>query len=98
MQRVTGIGGIFFKSQDPQRAKEWYERHLGIKSEHGFSLFRWRKHDDPQAEATTVWSVFPADTKYFAPGPATFMINYRVDDLEAVLTALKAEGVKIDEK
>ncbi|PYP90500.1 MAG: glyoxalase [Candidatus Angelobacter sp. Gp1-AA117] len=96
MKRVTGIGGIFFKAKDPEKMYEWYERHLGIKREHGAVQFHWRKPDDPAVEGTTVWSIFKQDTKYLNPSTSPFMINYRVDDLDAVLEALRAEGVTTD--
>lgn len=99
MKRVTGIGGIFFKVKDPAKMYEWYERHLGItgKPNEG-AMFPWRRHDDPEDESLTVWSLFPQDTKYFNPSAAPFMINYQVEDLDAVLEALKTEGVTIDPK
>jgi catechol 2,3-dioxygenase-like lactoylglutathione lyase family enzyme len=97
MKRVTGIGGVFFKTEDPKALQAWYERHLGVPvGEHGYVTFPWRDLDG--AEAMTVWSAFPRDTGYFGDGPQTFMINYRVDDLDAVLAALAAEGVTIDPK
>lgn len=92
MQRVTGIGGIFFKARDPQALRAWYARHLGIDvQEWGGAAFRW-------TTGTTVWSVFKAETDYFAPSTAPFMINYRVADLAAVLDALRAEGCDVVEK
>jgi predicted enzyme related to lactoylglutathione lyase len=98
-KRVIGIGGIFFKARDPQRMYEWYAQHLGIKGKPGQgAMFHWRRADDPKQETVTVWSVFPQDTKYFAPSGAAFMINYQVEDLDAVLKALHAEGVTIDPK
>ena len=92
------MGGIFFKSDNPEKLYDWYERHLGIKREpHGQAvMFRWLTEDDASAEGLTVWSVFPRDTKYFNPSPSPFMINYRVDNLDALLEALRAEGVEID--
>ncbi len=93
MKRVTGIGGIFFKSKDPQALGEWYLKHLGIDvQEWGGAAFRW------EGGGTTVWSPFKADSTYFAPSTAPFMINYRVDDLHAVLAVLRAEGVQVDDK
>lgn len=98
MKRVTGIGGIFFKTQDPQALYQWYEKHLGIPpAAHGTSAtFEWRELDEPEAKGMTVWSIFPRDTKYFDPSASPFMINYRVHDLDALLVALQEEGVKID--
>ncbi len=99
MARVTGLGGIFFKGKNPDELSAWYREHLGIPmDDNHVSIFRWREHDDPEHEATTVWSIFPHDTTYFGPGDAPFMINYRVADLDAVLEQLRAEGVRIDEK
>ncbi len=99
MKRVTGIGGVFFKSRDPQALAAWYRRHLGIEVEDwGGCVFRWASADNPQGGGTTTWSPFPADTGYFAPSEATFMINYRVDDLRALLAVLREEGVQVDPK
>lgn len=98
--RVLGIGGIFFKSRDKQVLENWYRDHLGIDSspERGGAHLQWRSHEDPAKEYLTVWSVFPETTNYFDPSQQTFMINYIVDDLDALLTKLQAEGVKIDPK
>lgn len=97
MKRVTGIGGIFFKAKDPKALGAWYKAHLGIDvQEWGGAAFQWKGPHNPEGTGTTVWSPFPSDTSYFAPSPAPFMINYRVDDLQAVLAALRAEGVQVD--
>ena len=99
MKRVTGIGGIFFKSKDPKALGEWYKTHLGIDvAEWGGAAFRRTDPENPTKTGTTIWSPFKEDTSYFAPSTASFMINYRVEDLHAVLAALRAEGVKVDEK
>lgn len=96
MKRVTGIGGIFFKSRDPQALGDWYRRHLGIEvADWGGAVFAWRSAANPEGVGTTTWSPFPADTQYFAPSPAPFMINYRVEDLDALLAILRAEGVDV---
>jgi predicted enzyme related to lactoylglutathione lyase len=98
-KRVIGLGGIFFKAKDPQKMNEWYEKHLGIQSKPGVgTMFHWRRADDPEQKSMTIWSVFPQETKYFNPSSAPFMINYQVDDLDALLEALKAEGVTVDPK
>src|SRR4051794_37257492 len=98
IKRVTGIGGIFFKTDDPEKTQAWYEKHLGIApSPDGGVMFKWR-HADEERAGVTVWAPFPRDTKYFDPGGAPFMINYRVDNLDALLEALQAEGVWIDPK
>jgi catechol 2,3-dioxygenase-like lactoylglutathione lyase family enzyme len=98
MKRVTGIGGVFFKSDDPEKMYQWYEQHLGIKRANGYVSFRWRGDPDTEEEGLTTWSVFNRNSKYFDPSRAQFMINYRVDDLDALLEALRAEGVEIDPK
>lgn len=91
MKRVTGIGGVFICSENPERLKEWYKTHLGLDIQSwGGSLFRW--NDNPQG--TTTWSVFRQGTEYMKPAEnKTFMINYRVDNLEALLSQLQREGV-----
>jgi catechol 2,3-dioxygenase-like lactoylglutathione lyase family enzyme len=96
--RILGIGGVFFKSANRDETREWYAKHLGLDDKGQGVMLPWREHDDPQKEHATVWSVFPASTKYFEPGNASFMINYIVDDLDALLYRLKQEGVKIDDK
>lgn len=99
MKRVTGIGGIFFKAKDPQALGAWYRKHLGINVlDWGGAAFVWRGDHNPEGIGTTIWSPFAADTQYFAPSDAPFMINYRVDDLHALLAVLRAEGVQVDEK
>ncbi len=97
MQRVTGIGGIFIKARNPEAMKAWYRRHLGIDiQDWGGTSFRWQTPERPEPEGMTVWSIFPADSRYFDPSPAPFMVNYRVDDLDALLAALRAEGCEVD--
>jgi predicted enzyme related to lactoylglutathione lyase len=99
MKRVTGIGGIFIKAKDPQTLRAWYRDHLGINVEEwGGTAFRWAGEDNPSGTGTTVWSIFADSSDYFAPSEARFMINYRVDDLDAVLAALRAEGCAVDDK
>ena len=96
MAKVTGIGGIFFKcSGDRAALAEWYRRHLGLELERfGGAIFRWR--DDPAPDGgVTVWHVADAGSKWFSPSDASFMINYRVDDLDEMLEQLKANGVEI---
>ena len=96
--RILGIGGVFFKSANRDPMREWYSKHLGIADKGGGASLPWREHDDPQKEHVTVWTVFPNTTKYFDPSQAPFMINYIVDDMDALLDRLKEEGVKIDDK
>ena len=99
MKRVTGIGGIFFKANDPDKVRNWYRAHLGIgcEKENG-AIFKWRKADDPNSEQYTVWTPFPADTDYFAPSKKAFMINFQVENLDEVLAKLKREGIDADPK
>jgi catechol 2,3-dioxygenase-like lactoylglutathione lyase family enzyme len=94
--RILGIGGIFFKSANRDQTREWYSKHLGLADKGSGAMLPWREHDDPKKEHATVWSVFSETTDYFNPGHAPFMINYIVDDLDALLDRLKQEGVKID--
>ena len=99
MKRVTGIGGVFFKSTNPKALAAWYRTHLGIDVEEwGGAAFRWKGPDNLEGVGTTIWSPFAADTNYFAPSTAPFMINYRVEDLHALLAALRAEGVRVEER
>ena len=99
MKRVTGIGGIFFKSKNPQALGAWYREHLGIAVEEwGGAAFRWATPENPATTGTTVWSPFKDDTDYFAPSPASFMINYRVEDLHALLAQLRSEGCEVEAK
>ena len=99
MKRVTGIGGIFFKSDDPDKLREWYAEHLKLPIEEwGGASFKWREQEDPTREGYTIWSPFERDTDYFEPSKKPFMINFRVENLDEVLQQLKAEGVTVDEK
>ncbi len=100
MKRVTGIGGIFIKAEHPGRLYEWYEKHLGIVSGPNGqgAMLHWREDENPERRGMTVWALFEKNSKYFEPSPAPFMLNYRVDDLDALLEALRAEGVEIDPK
>ena len=94
-KRVTGIGGIFFKGKNPKAMGDWYAKHLGVELEHDMpmSVFRWLEKDKPDVEGSTVWSVFPDDTEYFGKDGSDFMVNYRVEDLDALVAVLKQEGV-----
>jgi predicted enzyme related to lactoylglutathione lyase len=99
MKRVTGIGGVFFKSQDPKQLKGWYQEHLGITpDEQGYIQFQWRERDDPERVGCTVWEAFPQDTKYFDPSAKPFMVNFRVANLAELLDQLRKEGVQVDDK
>ena len=87
------IGGIFFKCENPDLIKEWYSKHLGITCDAYGTSFEWRKSDQPEEKGYTAWSPFKADTKYFEPSTKDFMINYRVENLEALVDQLKKENV-----
>jgi D-3-phosphoglycerate dehydrogenase len=92
-KRVTGVGGIFFKAKDPKAMYAWYEKHLGMKHEPVVD-FPWKDAETGE-DAHTYWSLFKPDTKYMEPSTSSFMINYRVADMDAVVSALEAEGIKI---
>ena len=94
-KRVTGVGGVFFKSPDPGALKAWYAKHLHIDSgEHG-ALFKWKHGEDPDKSGYTAWSIFPEDTTYFNPAKRDFMFNYIVENLEELLKVLEEEGVQV---
>lgn len=95
MKRVTGIGGIFFKTKDTEKTKAWYHKHLGIESDQYGGQFVWRDLDNPDKKCYTVWSPFNSDTKYFDPSEKPFMFNYRVENLEKLLEVLKEEGITV---
>jgi predicted enzyme related to lactoylglutathione lyase len=97
-ERVSGIGGVFFKARDPKTLGAWYRQALGIDIVQGFAKFPWREREDSTRVASTAWSLFPSTTKYFAPSDAPFMINYRVRNLDAMLAQLRALGVAVDSK
>ena len=99
MKHVTGIGGIFFKANDPEKLAAWYQEHLGLKVE-DFGGVTFRENDlseGTRRQNYTLWSPFPADTSYFAPSEKPFMINFRVANLDVLLEKLRQEGVKVDE-
>lgn len=92
---MTGIGGIFFKTGNPEATRQWYREHLGINSGPYGGTFEWRHADKGSQKGFTAWSPFAADTKYFDPADKEFMINYRVDNLESLLSVLQEEGVQV---
>lgn len=96
-KRVTGIGGIFFKSADPAQINEWYKKHLGLNTTEWGCVFECNDPNQPDAKAPaqTVWNPFKASTDYFAPSEKPYMINYLVENLVELLEALKSEGVTI---
>ncbi|MBT8246084.1 MAG: VOC family protein [Winogradskyella sp.] len=92
-KRVTGIGGLFFKSKDPKASKDWYKKHLDFNTDNYGCTFWWK--DKEGNDATTQWSPFKDDTTYFEPSKKDFMFNYRVEDLETLIETLRDEGVTI---
>jgi glyoxylase I family protein len=94
MQKVRGIGGIFLKARDPQQLALWYHQHLGVPlyPDSPYGSFQAKEQDE------TVWSTFAADSEYFGRAEQQMMVNYRVDDLEAMLTQLQLAGVQVDEQ
>ncbi len=100
MARVTGIGGVFLRARDPKALAAWYAAHLDIElSPYGGATLLW-SDEQPAGTGMTTWSTFPHDTAYFGPpgasGPQAVMINYRVDNLDALLALLAAADVPID--
>ena len=99
MAKVRGIGGVFFKSENPEALRAWYAKHLGIVSDgESGTIFQWKQDDSPVDENVTAWSIFPASTAYFGKPESRFMFNYIVDDLHEMLKTLKEEGVWVDPK
>jgi|SRR5882757_2352863 predicted enzyme related to lactoylglutathione lyase len=99
MQKVTGIGGVFIKAKDPKALAAWYQQHLGVAFGDGLYLsFPWVNERNPAEPGQTVFSFFKQDDPYFAPSDKPFMINFRVDNLSALLEALKSAGVWVAEK
>ena len=99
MKRVTGIGGIFFKARDPVALRAWYQRHLGIDVlPWGGAVFAWVDEAGKPTPGMTVWSIGEATTDHYAPSQSSFMINYRVQDLAALLKALREEGCNVLDK
>lgn len=97
-KRVTGIGGIFFKCNDPAKLKEWYKIHLGLDTDEYGTTFEWFQDADSTKKGYTQWAPFSMKTTYFKPSTKEFMINYRVENLTALVDLLKMEGVMIVDK
>ncbi|TDH29323.1 VOC family protein [Segetibacter sp. 3557_3] len=95
LKRVTGIGGIFFKCKDPGKVRDWYKTHLGLNSDKYGTVFEWRQGADSSKKGFTQWSPFAETTKYFGPAERTFMINYRVANMDQLVKQLKNEGVQV---
>jgi predicted enzyme related to lactoylglutathione lyase len=94
-KKATGIGGIFFKCKDPKKIREWYSKNLGLNTNSYGAVFEWRQGADTTKKGFTQWSPFKETTKYFAPSSKDFMINYRVENLDALLIQLKKDSVTI---
>jgi predicted enzyme related to lactoylglutathione lyase len=92
MAKAVGVGGVFLKARDPQALALWYAEHLGIAMQESGSLV----FDGPESAGRTIFACFPVDTEYFGRGEQQAMINFRVDDLDALLQQLAAAGVRID--
>lgn len=91
---ATGVGGVFFRAEDPEALAAWYRRHLGIQTErHGNVFSAWNGD-----AGSPVWAIFPSGSTYFDPSPKPLMINFRVDDLDRLLAELDAGGVRTAER
>ena len=95
MKKVTGIGGVFFKCKDPNKVKEWYQKHLGLNTNPYGASFEWYQEPGSSKKSVTQWTPFKESTKYFEPSTKDFMINYRVENLTELVEELKKEGVTI---
>jgi len=93
--RVTSIGGIFFKCKEPAKLREWYKSHLGLNTGKYGTVFQWYHGDDSTQRGYTQWSPFGEKTKYFEPSTKEFMINYRVENMTALVANLKSEGITV---
>jgi predicted enzyme related to lactoylglutathione lyase len=99
VKRVTGIGGIFFKAKNPSTLQAWYKEHLGIDVQPwGGAAFDWTDDQGKPVGGTTAWNIAPMESDQFAPSTASFMVNYRVDDLHALVKALRDEGCNVLDK
>lgn len=95
MKKVTGLGGVFFKCDNPQTMNEWYAKNLGLPASEYGTTFEWRQEDDPSKKGSTSWCTFAQNTDAFNPSAKPFMINYRVENLVLLLEELKKENVTI---
>ena len=93
--RITGIGGVFFKSKNPEAMRSWYNEKFGLKSDQYGHAFVWKTIDDPQKNGYTAWNPFDEKSTYFEPSDQKYMINYRVENLEELLAELKDSGVQV---
>ncbi|MFT3680183.1 MAG: VOC family protein [Ferruginibacter sp.] len=97
-KKVTGIGGIFFKCKDTKKVRSWYEKHLGFAVNQYGAVFEWRQGADSSKKGFSQWSPFNEKTKYFEPSVKDFMINYRVENIEALVEQLKKDSVMVTDK
>jgi predicted enzyme related to lactoylglutathione lyase len=96
MKKVTAFGGVFFKSKSPKELMAWYDKHLGLESDPwGGKAWEWRDKDNPESVGQTVFNPFKADSKKFEPSIESYMLNFRVADLTALLEELRKEDVQI---
>jgi hypothetical protein len=95
MKKVTGLGGVFFKCDNPKEMNEWYAKNLGIATSEYGATFEWRHTDDPEKKGSTAWCTFPDNTSYFNPSTKPFMVNYRVENIVALIEELKQNNVSI---
>ena len=95
MKKVTGIGGIFFKSDNPEKMREWYSKNLGLVTNEYGSLFEFRNANNPDETNYLQWSAFDSKTPYFEPSKKDFMINYRVENIEKLVEELQKAGVTV---
>lgn len=93
--KVTGLGGVFFTSENPEELKKWYEENLGLPCDEYGHLFKWKQYDNPDLDGFTQFSVFEKSTKYLHPSKKDFMINFRVDNLETIIEELLSKGMKV---
>lgn len=95
IRKVTGIGGIFFKCKDPKKIREWYQTNLGLHTNQYGAVFEWRQADESQKKGFSQWSPFGEKTKYFEPSTKDFMINFRVADMESLVSELRKNNVVV---
>lgn len=94
-KKVTGIGGVFFKCEEPEKLKDWYSKQLGLITNEYGAVFEFRKSDDNREKAYLNWSPMSKDSKQIEPSKKDFMINYRVENIESLVDELKANGVTV---
>jgi catechol 2,3-dioxygenase-like lactoylglutathione lyase family enzyme len=98
MEKVTGVGGVFFRARDPARMTAWYREHLGINVDDGHADFVWQEDGQPGPTGRTIWAMFPEHTAYFGPSRPAFMINYRVSNMKRMLAQLRRQGVAVEKE